>query len=71
MPSDLNRMEVNICEHGIALNRDPLKIENEELEWVTFQNFIFQSNQQGNCEIKDEVFVSLEEKDLPHFIQQA
>ena len=59
MPSDLDGVEVDVGEHGVALNAELLEEHDQRLERVKSQELVFDPDKHRHGKIEDEVLVAL------------
>ena len=71
MPSHLNRMEVDVGEHSIALNAELLQKNDQRLERVETQDLILDPDEHRHCKVEDEILVSLEQEYFPDLVEEA
>ena len=71
VPPHLQRVEVDVSQERVRLNLDGLEVDDELLEGLEAEDLGLEADQDPDCEVEDEVFVSLEEKDLPQLVQEA
>ena len=59
MPSDLDGVEVDVGEHGVALDAELLEEHDQRLERVQSQEIFLDPNEHRYRKIEDEVLVAL------------